>query len=692
MNRFPSVISAILLAASLAGPDACAVPGVSALTAPRPRQVVQRRADNRAEITIAGTSAGAIARIEARAVPGTGAGNAGAGTGWRLLAENPAPGAFTGTLRDVPAGGWYRIEVRALDAADAPVGAITSVDRVGVGEVFITAGQSNSVCFGAPPQVVEDDRVSTLALAANAWSPASDPQPDNSGFAGSGGSPWPRFGSRLVAAWNVPVGIVCTGYGGAGVAQFLPSANQFYPALRSAVQRFPAGGFRAVLWHQGETDALHQTAAALYASQLQTIIAQSRADAGWAVPWGVAQAAYISAAHYPGQEGVNAGQRAVCFNTANVFRGARTDDFHLEGKLSDTVHFNTAGLAEHGDRWADLVLGTAQPSVKNGDLEAGVALADGVAQIGQIAGFNAFNAAGDALTDASAGVFNPAPASYASASDGGPNGGVLPGMAGRQVAFLHGGSAGASLVQQLPATLRAGTRYEVRVALGVRTNGDLFGDFAIALMAGGTVLTETTGTRATLDALADGNAAGRFTDVSLRYDSPSTIASDQALDIRIRRVMGVASAYLDCDNVRLTATPRAFAAWQTDHFGSPANANAAAAADPDHDSLSNFLEFALDRAPNVPDPAALEFRADGSLFIQRRRATPGLAFQLETSPDLAVWTSAVGALEQTVPLGGGFEAATWLPVVPGALQKFFRLRPTLAESSADPGADLILAQ
>jgi hypothetical protein len=55
------------------------------------------------------------------------------------------------------------------------------------------------------------------------------------------------------------------------------------------------------------------------------------------------------------QAKVIAGQQLVIANDANVFKGAETDSFHTNGWLNDTVHFNDAGLRDHGRQWVDSV-------------------------------------------------------------------------------------------------------------------------------------------------------------------------------------------------------------------------------------------------------------------------------------------------------------------------------------------------
>jgi hypothetical protein len=55
-----------------------------------------------------------------------------------------------------------------------------------------------------------------------------------------------------------------------------------------------------------------------------------------------------------------------------------------------------------------------------------------------------------------------------------------------------------------------------------------------------------------LEALAGGDALGRFTTVSCVYTSTVTIATNQQLGIRIMKVGGLGT-YLDFDNVQVTS-------------------------------------------------------------------------------------------------------------------------------------------
>jgi hypothetical protein len=245
--------------------------------------------------------------------------------------------------------GWYQFEFRAMKAGAAV--ATATVERVGVGEVFVTCGQSNSANHGGPQQKAQDDRVSSCNFQNGLWQHGDDPQP---GASGGGGSPWALLGDHLVKKYDAPVGFICLGVGSTPVSYWTPTGKG-YPRLKQALQLAGMHGCRAVLWHQGESDSIAGTSAENYAKMLGEAITQSRKDAGWDVPWGVALASFHPAkeATAERQAAVVEGQRKVIATVAGVFQGPETDTFHTRGLLKDSVHFNAQGLAAHAQGWAD---------------------------------------------------------------------------------------------------------------------------------------------------------------------------------------------------------------------------------------------------------------------------------------------------------------------------------------------------
>ena len=564
------------------------------LSSPGVRQIVQRNGDNWADIRLQGSLLGGVTRIEARAVVMPGSTNNGVSTGWCVITGGLTNSVFSGVLTNVTAGGWYQIEVRAVDAA-ANVLASVVVDHVGVGDLFVTAGQSNAGSFGSPAQTPTEDRVSAYILSSGGWKFAVDPQPNNSGFGGTGGSAWPGLGSRLVQSNQVPVGFIGLAYGSTTVAQWSPGTAN-YKNLTNVLKGFGANGVRAVLWHQGESDSLAPTAAVAYATGLSNIIVGSRLAAGWNVPWGIAEVSFHPSATRKNEEPVAAGQRIVNYSVANCFRGPRTDDFNLEGKVSPAggVHFNAIGLADHAQQWANALCSVQDLTPKNGDFESNTNLADGASDFStRVIGWNRLNSAGTGLADGNNGYFNPDNSTYPNANDNSIYGGVLPNMSGKHVGTLAGSTYSNSFLQTLNAQLQPNRYYTFQVALGVRTNASVFGGYALDILTNGVPAgSGMAGDLTALNALAGGNATGAFTVVTCLYNCTATVATNQQLAIRITKPSG-SDTYLDFDNVRVTSQNTPYGQWQQLHWGSQTNAVSLPAANPAGDGLPNLIKSQL---------------------------------------------------------------------------------------------------
>ncbi len=344
------------------------------LTSPLDLQVVQQTSLREGIVPIAGGLAVDVnsrVRIEARVFRGA------INSNWKNIAANLHEREFTGSLT-LPAGGWYQLEVRAVDETGNPVGTAT-IERVGVGEVFVVAGQSNSANHGEEKQTPQSDRV--VNFDGTQWHLATDPQP---GASGRGGSFVPPLGDALAEQYDVPIGFITCGIGATSVREWLPKDSIFPnpPTIESRVERLSDGqwasngeafamfvtrlkslgpnGFRAVLWHQGESDANQKDptrtlSGKLYRDYLEQIIRQSRREIGWEIPWLVAQVSY----HAPGDEASPDIREAQ----ASLWR----DGIALEGPDSDAlkdelrqangkgVHFSGEGLRQHAAKWAEKI-------------------------------------------------------------------------------------------------------------------------------------------------------------------------------------------------------------------------------------------------------------------------------------------------------------------------------------------------
>ena len=285
-------------------------------------------------------------------------------------------GKFVSRIR-MPSGGWHSLEVRDSRTPDLR----SQVVQFGVGELFVVAGQSNSGNYGEVKQSTQTRLVSAFDFENKKWQLAKDPQP---GAGGRGGSIMPLLGDALSKKLNLPIGIIAYGQGGTSVREWLPQGSMFpnpptvenkvrkindgeweslgkiYPGFIERMKAFGKNGFRAVLWHQGESDANQKDptrtlSGLLYEKYLTQLILKTRADLEWDVPWFVAQATY----HVPGDEAdpnIRKAQASLWKNGV-ALEGPDTDQLkgNLRGRNGQGVHFSGPGLHAHAKEWAEKV-------------------------------------------------------------------------------------------------------------------------------------------------------------------------------------------------------------------------------------------------------------------------------------------------------------------------------------------------
>jgi len=298
------------------------------------------------------------------------------GRAWQPVATS-APCTFDGPLA-AAAGGWYGVEVRVLRGGE-PIGGV-AVEHAGVGEIFVVSGQSNSTNYGEEAQQTRTGMVATFNGAE--WRLANDPQPgvqDSSKL----GSFLPAFGDALFQHYQVPVGVASVGSGGTSVRQWLPKGDRFalpptsakfvvaaddgqwestgklFDGMLERIRQLGPHGFRAVLWHQGESDAHqgpgHEMEPARYQGMMERLIREMRARAGWEFPWFVAQVSYHNPAD-PATPAIRAAQAALC-KDGLALPGPDTDTLTGEYRQNHGtgVHMSAAGLQAHGKLWAEKV-------------------------------------------------------------------------------------------------------------------------------------------------------------------------------------------------------------------------------------------------------------------------------------------------------------------------------------------------
>ncbi len=339
------------------------------LTHPVSRQVVQRGLDNTGDIFVCGQlSVTSANRVEAQLIPvAVGQGTA---SDWQPLTANLANRQFLGVVTGT--GGWYQLMVRVIRRGQ--VVTKDSVGPIGIGEVFVTAGQSNARGLGVGDNDLGSvtGRVSAidtinyyLPAGRAAISSSADPMPaptykpltaSHRVFPmGESSWGWGELGDYLVNRYNVPVVFYNAAWDASTVENWYSTANgnpacnryycvenwpngQPYVNLRNVLTYYGSmNGVRAVLWHQGEAEYGDATSGSIpnYATQLRALIQKTRQDFNnRTVPFVVARASFDGTISRP--DLITKQQEVINTVGLRVF----------QGPLNDTIQNRNAGLID----------------------------------------------------------------------------------------------------------------------------------------------------------------------------------------------------------------------------------------------------------------------------------------------------------------------------------------------------------
>lgn len=352
------------------------------ITYPIPRMVVQRNHDNTASLYIAGQFSIPVDRIETRLVPTSIASRV--SVDWTILQDQPKNGFFQGSLT-APAG-LFRLEVRGI--RDAKTVSTAFVPAVGIGEVFVIAGQSNAMGLPNLGAKGATERV----VAFNAWNrfwnkndalESSDkpfPTPVFSTLSatnlvfptGETAWCWGELGDHLADRFSVPVAFfnvaipATIAENWSSSAGGVPAKNIFnstiwpflqpYSNLRNTLQYYNSQfGIRAILWHHGESDAVPMhTSTDTYKQDIQYLINRSRLDFGRNMTWVIARSSISPAGPKPSSEVTQA--QILLANTPNnnVWAGPDTD--LIQSPRPAHGHFENIsngiqGISEYATAW-----------------------------------------------------------------------------------------------------------------------------------------------------------------------------------------------------------------------------------------------------------------------------------------------------------------------------------------------------
>jgi hypothetical protein len=173
---------------------------------------------------------------------------------------------WTGVLARVPAGGLYRVESCLQYAPDVAIEWALRGDMIhhlGVGDLWVIAGQSNAAGYGRG--TVYDPPEAGIHLYRNngRWDMAAHPFNESTGTAhvenretaNPGHSPYLAFARTIRREMGFPIGLLPTALGGSPLSAWHPEQDGTLSRVMLQVIGSLGGRVRGILWYQGESDA-----------------------------------------------------------------------------------------------------------------------------------------------------------------------------------------------------------------------------------------------------------------------------------------------------------------------------------------------------------------------------------------------------------------------------------------------------
>ena len=277
-------------------------------------------------------------------------------------------------LRFMPKPGKMQLTLQSFDQNGFQNGQWKSFSFL-MGDIFIVAGQSNAAVHGQSAQRSVNSSNQAFSFANRQWVALQDPLPLASNwqlraFGGqpqSGGSIWPVFADLWNQKTQRPVGIVNVAWGGSSVAEWLAQVNSTYrsetnsnePLVARLIRVTQALGncnFKAVLWHQGESDSISGTSTAQYKARMQDLRNQFIQATGCRQPWVLAKAGFVPLSSFDIPESQIMQIRQAQYELidgVNFLNGPDTDYMTASRYRYDSLHFSNEGLKLHADLWVN---------------------------------------------------------------------------------------------------------------------------------------------------------------------------------------------------------------------------------------------------------------------------------------------------------------------------------------------------
>jgi hypothetical protein len=335
--------------------------------------VYQRNNNNQAAIQVKGTCPSNTTSIEVRLAARSR--GQGISTKWEKIADNVSEGNFSGII--TAQAGWYNLEVCARNK-NRKIAAST-VERVGIGEVFVIVG--HSVAQGGEINIEGSSDERAITIAANNKSDEFNnyylktgdrkylPEPQftqaSTGVAlapfGSGSYFWSKFAEHVVKKLNLPVLIYNAAFGGTSLEHWAKSSQNiqfehgfvrspirmpYINLYNTLIKYIPLTGVRAILADQGQNDAGQKSADTIFFNY-KAFVQQARKDLEYA-----GLTVVVNQQAPPNSPQVRIAQERM-IKEPYSFPGPDYDKEMIKEDRYDGIHLSESGLRKAAVLWAD---------------------------------------------------------------------------------------------------------------------------------------------------------------------------------------------------------------------------------------------------------------------------------------------------------------------------------------------------
>jgi hypothetical protein len=326
------------------------------ITSPVNNQVMQRDTLGAAKIQVTAYSYFPYKRVEAKltALPG----NPHATVTTAFDTEQLLQGFLHTSI--TAESGWYKLTLTGFSSNGFTDSTI--IPRVGVGEVFLIAGNSNAmglpdlgaksasddvINFNANNKVLNRDNI-TVAPDSPMPAPQFTPVEAKSALFPSGETSWywGELGDLLSQRLNAPVLFLNAAWAAANSENYKDGAlgkdaynlyvgknwpnRQPYTNIKNTLRYFNSWlGIRAVFWAHGENDAQLGFKEEEYFQNIRTLIESSRRDAGYTMSWVLARSSASATHPTPYQPITNAQNRLFTVKNFKVYQGPNLDSVQI---------------------------------------------------------------------------------------------------------------------------------------------------------------------------------------------------------------------------------------------------------------------------------------------------------------------------------------------------------------------------